>query len=169
MGFLCSLCLAPFVAHLRIFLSVVLADELLRGIEGEGREVGRVGTHICDESVLIELLGYVHCLADREPELACSLLLKGRSSEWGGWETVAFLLVYLADSELGANASCKEFLCGFHVREASVESSFYKCLLWSSFRMEDCFHFIISLLVEGKNLSFSVHDEPESYRLYTSG
>ncbi len=43
-----------------------------QGIYRQPGEIGRVGTHICYESLLVELLSYAHRLAYREMQLAGS-------------------------------------------------------------------------------------------------
>ena len=57
------------------------------------RYTGRIGTEICDESVLIKLLGHKHCLRQGKIECLRGLLLHGRCSK--GQRCLAALLCIL--------------------------------------------------------------------------
>ena len=64
------------LAYLAVLLTIELGNLFLAGIDTQAREVDRVSTHIGDLSVFIEMLGYHHCLADREAQLTGSFLLQ---------------------------------------------------------------------------------------------
>ena len=82
-GFLSTLGGCMEVAQLVVAPAEVAVD--LGAYCGESLfgEVDRVGTHIGDVSVLVEPLGYGHCLCYREAELARCFLLQGGCGEWG--------------------------------------------------------------------------------------
>ena len=90
-------------------VSEIVADELLGCVYRQRREVGRVGTHVSDESVLIQFLGNAHCLAHRESELSCRFLLESRSRERSGRGSCAFLLLDATYGKCRTYLSFKEF------------------------------------------------------------
>ena len=87
------------LAHFGVFLAVELADFLLGGVDAQSGEVYRVGTHIGNLSVLVEVLGNHHGLADRKAQLAGGLLLEGRGGEGRCRRTLHGLLAHAIDGK----------------------------------------------------------------------
>ena len=54
------------LAYLAVWLAIEFLDFLLAGIDAQAGEVDRVGTHVGDLSVLVQVLGNHHRLANRE-------------------------------------------------------------------------------------------------------
>ena len=64
-----------------VLVAVKLAGLVARRVNRRLRQRGRVGPHIGDVAVLVELLGHAHGALGAEPELAAGLLLQGRRHE----------------------------------------------------------------------------------------
>ncbi len=67
----------------QIVVAVAAPDGVPAAVHRLLRQVGRVGAHVGDIAVLVELLGDAHGLACREPELAPGLLLQRGGGERG--------------------------------------------------------------------------------------
>ena len=71
--------------HTRLVGHVLPAEELLglrtRRIDGLARQLHRVGTHVGDETALVQLLGHAHRRLRAHAELAAGLLLHRRGAE----------------------------------------------------------------------------------------
>ena len=108
MSLLCSLAVRDIIARAAVLLAIKVYYLLLAGSYSKRREVHAVGTHICNMSVLIEVLRDHHCLADGISKLSRRLLLQCRRSEW--WCRRAFkrFLGYISDLELSVLAHIKE-------------------------------------------------------------
>ena len=70
MSLLGPLGLGLVVAGLGVFCSIFLCDIFLCGVERKTGEIGGVGTHVGDESALVESLRNAHRGAHRQMELA---------------------------------------------------------------------------------------------------
>ena len=68
-------------AHLKIFFSELVFNQAAHGCYSFCRKIHRVGTHVGDMTVLIELLSYGHSERNGETELARSLLLESGSGK----------------------------------------------------------------------------------------
>ena len=71
-----TLAAGAVLSHLEILLTDSLLHLLADGIQRQFAQVHRVGTHIGDETFLIESLCQPHGLLDRESKLAGSFLLQ---------------------------------------------------------------------------------------------
>lgn len=90
----------PSVRH-RIFFSECLFYVLLRRLDREIGQIDAVGTHVGDESVLIEILGDGHGLAHSVSELRRRFLLEGGGGEGGSWHPERVLLLDILHDEIG--------------------------------------------------------------------
>ena len=79
-------------AHLHKIRSVLRLD--LRGDHGHRlwRQIDAVGSHIGYQPRLVESLSDLHRFSNRKIQLARSLLLQGRGSEWSGRTLLSRLL-----------------------------------------------------------------------------
>ena len=68
-------------AGVDVLVAVKLASLVARRVNRRLRQRGRVGPHVGDVAVLVELLGHAHGALGAEPELAAGLLLQGRRHE----------------------------------------------------------------------------------------
>ena len=109
MGLLRALAVGLELACLGIFRAEIFGDEFLRRAEGQGREVRGVGSHICDETALVETLGHPHRQTYRETQLPRGLLLESRGRERGGREARGLFLLHIGDREFRPDAVLKEF------------------------------------------------------------
>ena len=168
-GFLGALAVGLVLADLGILLAVVLSDELLGRIDSQAGEVGRVGTHVGDQTAFIQLLGDVHGRADREVQLAGGLLLEGGRRERGGRETDAFLALDVADGEGGSDAVLQEFPCILQSFETGIQGGFHRHVRRRSFRMEEGVDTVVGFFVECHDLAFPVDDQPQGDALDAAG
>ena len=83
MGFLCVLDLLRVLARRRrqVVRAVQLEDLRPGRVQCRLRQRRRVGAHVGDVAVLVQLLGHAHRALRREAELAAGLLLEGRRHE----------------------------------------------------------------------------------------
>ena len=81
MGLLRSLGGGVILAYLAIVLAIEFMYLILRSLDAQAGEVDRVGTHIGNLSVFIEMLCHHHGLRHGESEFAGRLLLEGRGGE----------------------------------------------------------------------------------------
>ena len=169
MGLLGSLGLGPVLAGVGILLAELVDDELLRGAEGEGGEVRRVGTHVGDQTALVEGLRHPHRRPDREMKFPGSLLLEGGRRERGGRDPGALLLFHRVDPVGGADAVLEEALGLLQGVEAGVQERLDLHGRGRPFRMEDGLYLIIWFAAESHDLLFPVHDQAEGDALHTAG
>ena len=166
-GLLGTLDAGVIVARLGIFSAVEFGDGLFGGADGQRREVHGVGTHVGDQTGLVEALGDRHGLADGEPELAGSFLLQGGSGERRSRGTVRFFLFDGIDLELGAFAAFQERAGLLLVVEFAVEGGVDGLL--GTFGQEGAFHAEERLAVEGGDFALAVDDEFQGHRLDAAG
>ena len=165
-GFVCLL--GPFrlgvvVPYLGILRAEQLDDLFFRGVQGEGREVHRVGTHVGDQTGFVEPLGDGHRLADGETELAAGFLLQGGRGERRRRGTARFVLFDGGHMERGTDALFEEG-AGFGLGvELAVEHGFDGAL--RALREEGPFDAEIRGGFESGDLTLAVHDQAECHRL----
>ena len=82
-----------------VFVTIELARLVTRGVDRRLRQRGRVGPHVGDVAVLVELLGHAHRALSAEPQLAASLLLKRRCHERRVRAAGVGLLLHRGDSQ----------------------------------------------------------------------
>ena len=105
-------------------------DDLLFGLrQSLIRQVDRVGTHIGDQTLLIQTLCERHCLRHRHTQLTTSLLLQGRGGEGRCGNTLRRLLLALHDGETCATAALEECDCLLAGLEAAIQLGTERCLL----------------------------------------
>ena len=98
---LCALGIGVKLARLAVLLAPELCDFLLARVDAQRGEVHRVGTHIGDASVFIQVLCHHHGLRHGESQFAGSLLLQGRGGEWRCWRALERFFCHAADGEVG--------------------------------------------------------------------
>ena len=104
------------LTHFAIFFAIEFRNFLLAGIDTQAREVDGVCTHIGNLSVLVQMLGNNHRLADGKAQFAGSFLLKRRRGEGGSGRALHGFLDHRFDSECSILALLQEvfhFLVGF--------------------------------------------------------
>ena len=165
-GLLGSLAAGVVLAGVAVLLTEIIEDEFLCGAECQGRQVGGIGSHVGDETFLIEALCQTHGGADRKMEFAGRFLLKSRSSERRSGIARAFRLVDRRDCVLRPYAFLEE--CGriFRIGKTCFQ---YPFQLGACETGELPFYLIVRLWFEGHYLSFAVHDKPERNALDASG
>ena len=94
----------------RILLAVEIRDLLLALRQRQRREVHRVGTHVGDETLLVEVLRDGHGLRNRHPQLAPRLLLQRGGREGRRGIALHGLLLDLGHREGRADAAAEERL-----------------------------------------------------------
>ena len=95
-------------AHVKIAVAICAGDLGGNVAEREFGEVGRVGSHVGDVSLLIELLGHAHGGVDRESELAPGLLLECRCGERRRGPACGRLACHVGDCETRRGAGVEK-------------------------------------------------------------
>ena len=169
MGLLGSLRTGVILAYLRIFLAIEFADLLFRSIDTQAGEVDRVGTHVGNLSVFIQVLRYHHRLTDSKAQFAGSLLLQGTGGEGGSRCTLQRFFADAADGEGCFLALLQQPIyllvslqtlgqCGTHLTLRTVGIGDAK----------DGTDAIVRLAPELLNLTFTLHDEAYGNALHTT-
>ena len=169
MGLLGPLGLGPVLAGMGILLTELVDDELLRRVEGEGGEVRGVGTHVGDQTALVQGLRHPHRRPDREVKLPGSLLLKGGRRERGGRNPGPLLLFQGIDPVGRADAVLEETLRLLQGTEAGIQERLDLHGRGRPFRMEDGLYLIIRFAAEIHDFLFPVHDQAQRNALNAAG
>ena len=168
MGLLCPFGLGLVVVRRRVFLAEERRDLRLALGYGLLREVHRVGTHVCDESLLVEVLRHGHCLRYRHPELAARLLLQCRGSEGRGGITLCRLLLDLGYGVCGADALAEELLGLLLVLETRAQLGLEERLGLVVRTVELCHDTVVWCRLEGYDLALALHDETYGHTLHAA-
>ena len=103
-----ALGLGLIVANLVILLAEELNNLLLGLRQSLTRQIDRVGTHIGDQTLLVQTLCQRHRLRHRHTQLTACLLLQGRGGEGGRGNTLRRFLLALHHRETCAFATFEE-------------------------------------------------------------
>ena len=169
MGLLGSPCGGVVLAHTGVVRSVIVCYICLCSVDCETGQIGGVGTHIGDESALVELLGHCHCAAHRHVELPGRLLLEGGGGERGGRGAYSVFLLNGTYPEFGVDAALQEGAGLFDGFEAAVEKGSDQHSLRGIPGMEEGFYAVIWLRPEGDDLALAVHHQSQGHGLYAAG
>ena len=91
-----------------VLLTVILYNGLLYRGKSKLGEISGIGTHIGNESLLIQCLRNPHSLGDREAQLPCRLLLQGRGGEWRSRSAGDGMLLYGLNPEICTLAALQQ-------------------------------------------------------------
>ena len=169
MGLLGPLGMGPELALAGIFCTEVVEDEFLGSPERQRREVGRVGTHIGDETALVQALRQTHRKADGEAELARRLLLEGGGGERRGRIADAFLGLDGTYGEMCSDAVLQELACFFKTCETGSERGLDLDGSRRALRVEHGLDAVERLALERHDLLLAVDDEPQGDGLHAAG
>ena len=121
MSLLGALAGGAVVSHLEITLTDILLDFFADSAQRQFAEVYRVGTHIRNQTLLIEALCKSHRLLDRKAELAGSLLLEGAGGEGRSGHTLERLNDNVAHLEISLLALLNKVTSSFMIWQMAVE------------------------------------------------
>ena len=107
-GLLGAFGLGLVVVPAGVFLAVEFRDLFLALGQRLLREVHRVGTHVGDQTLLVEVLGHGHRLRYGHAQLAARLLLERRGRERRRGVTLCGFLLGLGHRKRGADAALQE-------------------------------------------------------------
>ena len=162
-GLLRALGLGLVVVPRRVFLAVEFRDLLLALRERLLREVHRVGTHVGDQTLLVEVLRHGHGLRDRHAQLAARLLLERRGREGRRGITLRGLLLGFRHRELGAGRAAEErFGLGGRL-EARGQLGLEECLVRISGGVELRHDAEIGSRTEGDDFALAFDDQPHLF------
>ena len=168
MGLLRTFGLGLVVEPARIFLAVEFRDLLLALGQRLLREVHRVGTHVGDQTLLVEVLRDGHRLRYGHAQLAARLLLERRGGERRRGVALCGFLLGLGHRECGADAALQE---GFGLRlgfETRRKFGLEERLLRVSGGVELGHDTEIGCRAEGDDLAFALHDQAHGDRLHAA-
>ena len=166
MRLLCSLGRGAVLPRLGIVLSEVFHDVVPGCSQGELREVCGVGSHIGDETLLIQALSHSHRGVDREVQLSGRLLLHRGCGERGCRASCGCLLVDTAHPEFGSGTVLEELPGLVNCPEPGPQCGID--LHIPSFGSEDCVRLVVGFPVEGHDLPLPVHYKPQGHALHPS-
>ncbi|MCY1518680.1 hypothetical protein D9M68_534030 [compost metagenome] len=156
----------------QVFLAELAVDEATHHVDGVGREVGRVGTHIGDVAGLVETLGHHHGLLHAEAEAVARRLLQGGGNEGRGRTTGGRFVLALGD-RIGRRL---ELLQGRHglgfvqrLEGLAILASHLEAHLGALGGAEVSVHFPVLFRHEGADLALALHHQLHRHRLHTAG
>ena len=155
---------------MEVFLSPCFLYFGLGRVEGEARQIDRVGTHICDESRLIETLGDNHRLCHRETKFARGFLLECRCGKRCGGRFTGRFYLYIFDGEVCVFTCFEQGDGLFFGFQPFVELGFH----FDTFSVfgrngKSGDNPIRGFTAELFYLFFPLYDEPHGYRLHPAG
>ena len=159
MSFLCAFGLGCELACFHILCAVEVFNLFLGLTKCKSREVDAIGTHVCDLSWFVELLGDTHSVAYRETKLTSRFLLQCWSCEWRCRALWNRFLLHRFDGVTCALAVFQEFICILFLVETSRK--FCKQLI---FVIVDCewevgCHAVSAAVHEVLDLIFTLNDK----------
>ncbi|MNZ46308.1 hypothetical protein D3C78_639860 [compost metagenome] len=156
----------------QVFLAELAVDETAHHIDGVGRQVGRVGTHIGDVAGLVETLGHHHGLLHTEAETIARRLLQGRSDE-GGRGLAGSRLVFALGDAVGGRL---ELLQGSHglgfverFERFALLADDFEARFFALRRAEIGVHFPVLFRNEGADFLLALDHQFHRYRLHPAG
>ena len=153
----------------RVLLAVELRDLLLALGEGLLREVHRVGTHVGDQTLLVEVLRHGHRLRNRHAQLAARLLLERRGGKRRCRVALCGLLLGADNGEAGADAAAQEGLGLLARLEARREFGLEEGFVGVVGGVELGHDAEIGRGAEGDDLALALDDQPYGHRLHAAG
>ena len=152
-----------------VFLPEVLDDEFLGGAQGQGRQRHGVGTHVGDQTALIQGLRHAHRRADGEVQHAGGLLLERGGREGRAGVAGALLGVDVGDGIDGPDAVLKELFGIFKRVETAVQQRADLDGGGGPLRVEEGLHAVVGLALEVHDLLLAVHDQAQCDGLDAAG
>ena len=168
MGLLSAFGLGLVVVPRRVFLAVEFGDLLLALGERLFGEVHRVGTHVGDQTLLVEVLRDGHRLRYGHAQLAARLLLERRGGERRRREALRGLLFGLGHGEGGTDAGVEELLGLLAGLEARRELGLEDRFVGIAGGMELGDDAEVGRRTEGDDLAFALDDEPHGDALHAA-
>ena len=169
MRFLSPFGLGLVVVPLGVFLPVKAGDLLLALGEGLLREVYRVGTHVGNETLLIEMLRDGHGLRNRHAQFAARLLLQGGGGERGCRKTLRGFFFGPEHREAGSDAGLQEVFGLLAGVEPVGELRFEKRLVRVGGGIELGYHAEIGRGAESDDFALALHQQPHGDALHAAG
>ena len=148
-----------------ILRTEVVQDELLGRAERQGGKVRGIGTHVGNQTALVEPLRQAHRQAHGVAQLAGRLLLERGGRKRRRREADRVLLLHGCDRVSSAYAVLQEGTGLLQILETGVQQAFDL----DPVHDELGFHLIIWRMLESDDLFLAVHDEPERDGLHAAG
>ena len=168
-GFLCAFGVGVVVAGLVELFAHPLHDGRAAALQAEVGKVHRVGTHVGDETGLVQPLRHAHRLSDGESQFAGGLLLEGGGGEGRCRHPSGGPGGHAGDGEAGRAAAFKKRLCFAFGLEAGVQFGL-ECLVCAVRPQAECGGDAIGRLApELLYLAFAFHDETHRHALHAAG
>ncbi|MNZ47604.1 hypothetical protein D3C78_653240 [compost metagenome] len=156
----------------QVFLAELAVDEATHHVDGVGREVGRVGTHIGDVAGLVETLGHHHGLLHPEAQTVARRLLQGGGDERCGRLARSRLVLSLGHLVGGSlqrldrshGLRFGDRLEGFAALAGDLETH-----LGTAIGGQVGVHVPVLFGDEGADLALAIHHQLRRHRLHTAG
>ena len=169
MSLLSTLRLSLEVVGIGVFSTKEAGNLVLTLCNGHLREVYRVGTHIGDKTLLIELLRYGHRLRHAHTQLTASLLLECRGGKRRCCIALHGLLLGLRHDELLGDAVVEELLGILTLLEGVRKCCLEECSVLVTSDIELSHNTILSNGLKADNLPLALNNKADSHRLNTAG
>ena len=166
---LSTLRLSLEVVGIGVFSAKEAGNLVLALCNGHLREVYRVGTHIGDKTLLIELLRYGHRLRHAHTQLTASLLLECRGGKRRCCIALHGLLLGLRHGELLGDAVVEELLGILTLLEGVRKCCLEECSVLVTSDIELSHNTILSNGLKADNLPLALNNKADSHRLNTAG
>ena len=166
-GLLGALAGGVVLAYLEVLLAQRGLNLVAYGSQGQVGEVERVGTHVGDESRLIERLGHAHRLRHREAQLAGGLLLQGRGGERRGRRLLHWLHGHCSHREAGRAAGLEKGHSLVVRLETRVQLGRHTGL--AALGLHRAGDAVVGLALEVAYLLLALGDEPHRHTLHAPG
>ena len=173
MCLLCSLYTGLVLAGLVILRSQIVSNPGLGRTYGKLRQSRGIGTHVGNQSGLVQMLRYGHGLADRESALAGGLLLKGRGSKRRSRTFGNLFLLHRTYGKHAAPAALKESL-GLLLRVKPAVQHSYDLIggtpaAFQFLRDKHALYPEIGFGIKCVDLPLPLHYQAEGHRLHAAG
>ena len=167
-GLVCFLCagVLGFERAQFVVLLAVGADDVVAGaVKGDVGQVGGIRPHVGDASGFVEALGDLHGAGNAEAQFPSGFLLECRGGERGRGLPLRGLAFDAVGLEVGAVGGLQDGLCRIRVADALVEFGLEGLTCSGELGR----YLIVTLRLEGEDLAFPVHDQPDRHALDTTG
>ncbi|MDT4813196.1 hypothetical protein FQZ97_461700 [compost metagenome] len=156
----------------QVFRAELAVDEAAHHVDGVGRQVGRVGTHVGDVAGLVETLGHHHGLLHAEAEAVARRLLQGGGNERRRGAAGSRLVLALGDAVGGR----LELLQGSHglgfverLERLALLAHHFEAGLLALRRAEVGVHFPVFFRHEGTDFLLALDHQLHRHRLHAAG
>ena len=164
-SFLCTFAGCVVITCLDILLSHAFGNLLFTGSKAQGRQIDTVGTHVGNQTVLVQTLCNHHCLGNTQSQLVCSFLLQGAGRERWRRHTLGRLANYFTYPQISVLTCFQESLRFMFRSKAVCQFSLYLVAIVS---IQTGCNAVRIISLEIDNFPFPFYNQSYGYALNTT-